>query len=143
MIEHAIKIARRSSTGKYMMGCVIESNVNSRLVSNGWSHVPNIKRWRLYSLHAELHALLRMRHVLLDHGTAYIAAISRKSGNYTTARPCRDCALALYSAGVNRVVYTIGGAFGPLDENASTEEIDLFYELDNIDSFKTYNSPQY
>jgi deoxycytidylate deaminase len=143
MIHHAIKIAKRSSTGKYAMGCVIVDNANHKIISNGWAHVPNMKNYRLYSLHAELHALVRMRHTIMENGTAYIASLSRKSGNHTTARPCRDCALALFSAGVNVVVYTVPGSYGPLSEHACTEKIDLFYELDRIDSFKLYNSPQF
>ncbi len=145
MIEEAIKIAKRSSTGKYAMGCVIVDQDHWEVISNGWSHVPNIKEWRLYSLHAELHALVRMRRNYVKNPVAYIAAISRKSGNYTLAKPCRDCAIALHSAGIFLVQYTVGGSFGPMPEQASTEDIWLGEVMDerNIDSFKQYNSPQF
>jgi tRNA(Arg) A34 adenosine deaminase TadA len=86
------------------MGCVIVRN--ETVLTNGWSHVPQSTKWRHYSLHAEMHALARGRYMRLKGSIAYIAAVSRKSGRYTTAKPCLDCAIALKSAGVDAVFYT-------------------------------------
>ena len=36
----------------------------------------------------------------------HVAALSRKSGRFTLAMPCLDCAIALISAGVGAVFYT-------------------------------------
>ena len=104
MIEEAIKIAKRSSTGKYMMGCVIVRN--NEIISNGWAHIPTQRNWRLYSMHAEMHALVRGRRSDLQDAHIYIAAISRKSGMLTNARPCLDCVIALRAAGIFNCHYT-------------------------------------
>lgn len=99
-------MAKRSSTGKYAMGCVIVNPQDNTIITNGWAHVPTMRNWKHYSLHAEMHALARGRHIDLYGSVAYVAAMSRKSGKFTTALPCLDCAIALLSAGVAIVYYT-------------------------------------
>lgn len=136
MIEEAIKIAKRSRCGKYAMGCVIYDNFDLKKLSNGWAHIPEMKNWPLYSLHAELHALARARQTDVQYAVAYIAAISRKSGGLTTARPCRDCAIALFAAGIDTVIYTMPSH--PSNPVFKSEVIDLY----DLETFKVYNSPQ-
>jgi len=104
MIEEAIKIAKRSRSGKYQMGCVIARD--GIILSNGWAHIPVQRNWKLYSMHAEMHALVRGRRSTLEGATAFIAAVSKKSGMYTIARPCYDCVIALRAAGIMEVAYT-------------------------------------
>jgi len=135
MIEEAIKIAKRSRCGKYAMGCVIRTRDN-KTVSNGWAHVPEMKEWRLYSLHAEIHAIARARNTGLENTIAYIAAVSNKSGNVSLAKPCRDCAIALFSAGVKEVYYTTAPFTIP-------QYLSLFHAMDHLETFKVYNSPQF
>ena len=106
MIEKAIKIAKRSRCGKYAMGCIIERD--GLILSNGWAHVPVQRNWQLYSMHAEMHALVRGRRANLEGARIWIASVSRKSGMLTTARPCWDCVIALRAAGVMTCYYTIG-----------------------------------
>lgn len=125
MIDEAIKIARRSSTGKYMTGAVIIRK--GKILSNGWNHIPNHKHPKLFSLHAEMHALARARHLDLHGAVVYIAALSRKSGNATLAKPCLNCAIALRAAGIEHFVCTSSNG-------VITDTLDL-------EDFKIYRSP--
>lgn len=85
---------------------------DSVVISNGWSHTPH---YRLSngqrSIHAEMHALARGRHKNLAMSTVYIATVSGKSGNQVSGKPCLDCAIALRSAGVFEVRYSIPGGY--------------------------------
>lgn len=132
MIDKIHKIALRSSTGKYAMGCIIVDEKN-RIVSNGWAHKPIMKNWKLYSLHAEMHAVARARHhYRLERGTAYIVAVSRKSGKFTTAMPCRDCAIALISFGVELVMYS-----NYLTNHIGSLEVGILEDM--LSELKVYN----
>lgn len=104
-IEEAVKIARRSDIRKHKTGAVILKD--AKIVSNGWSHVPHYKLRSKRSLHAEIHALGRARHLDLKGAVVAIATIASKSGNVVGAKPCLDCAIALHAAGVMHVHYTI------------------------------------
>lgn len=111
MIDEAIKIAKRSTHAKHQTGCVIV-DVSSKtpiIVSNGWSHKGN---WDygtgLYSVHAEIHALVRCKHLELNSNyVAYVATIARKSGNVVNSESCLTCATALVAAGITQVVFTV------------------------------------
>ena len=104
-IDETKKIAARSSIGRHQTGAVI--SLDGKIVSNGWSHVPHYKLRSKRSLHAELHALARARHLNLYNAIICIATIARKSGNYVSAKPCLDCAIALKAAGISQVYYTL------------------------------------
>jgi deoxycytidylate deaminase len=104
-IDEAKKVAGRSSIGKHMTGAVIA--IDGRIISNGWSHVPHYKLRSKRSLHAEIHALARGRYKELERGVICIATIARRSGNYVSAKPCLDCAIALRAAGIYQVYYTL------------------------------------
>lgn len=109
-IDEAKKIAGRSSIGKHMTGAVI--TLDGKIVSNGWSHVPHYKLTSKRSLHAEIHALGRARHITVSGGVISIATIARRSRNFVSAKPCLDCAIALYAAGIYDVYFTVNN-----DEN--------------------------
>lgn len=125
MIDEAIKIAKRSTHAKHQTGCVIVDRQKTPiLISNGWSHKGN---WDygtgLYSVHAEIHALIRARPKNLHGCVAIIATIARKSGSVTNAAPCLTCAMALIASGIETVYYTVW-----------TQEIRLMYLPDAIES---------
>lgn len=122
MVDRAIKIAKRSSHKRFLTGAVIAyKNV---VYSEGWSHTSNLRLTQLYSMHAEIHALGRGRHNNLGGATCYIATISGKSGNITTAKPCLTCAIALRAAGINKVIYTV--------PNGETATMDLDEDLSDL-----------
>src|SRR5262245_23863470 len=93
----AVTIARRSPQQKYKTGCVI---VNAKgPVSYGWSHKSQLRLGQYYSVHAELHALIRANGIDLPGCRAFVATISQ-AGNLTTAKPCTRCAELMNEAGI-------------------------------------------
>jgi pyrimidine deaminase RibD-like protein len=106
MIDLAEKMATRSTQDRFKTGCVIFSK-KGKIVSKGWSHVSEARLAEYWSIHAELHAVIRASHSKDLHGaTAYIVTLSGKSGEKTMAQPCRACAAVLHAAGVKNVVFT-------------------------------------
>lgn len=105
-MKEAIKTAKRSPQKRFKTGCILVNN--DRIVGSGWSHCSDLRLSRLYSVHSEIHALLRTPKQFLSGATAYVATIAVKSGNLaTTSCPCQVCAGALYAAGIQNVFYTI------------------------------------
>lgn len=103
-IRRTISVARRSHFKRFMNGSLFV--LDDEIISNGWSHFSHVRLNETSSIHAEIHALGRARHTNLEGATAYLAAISRKSGNVTNSRPCLACAIAMRAAGIEQVVYT-------------------------------------
>lgn len=58
--------------------------------------------------HAELDAISRKRFKLQKGATIYVVR-RLKNGNLAMAKPCVSCLKAIRSAGIKRVVYSIGG----------------------------------
>lgn len=98
-ITEAVRIAERSTMYKHRTGAVIVHK--RKIISNGWSHYPRIPT-RLRSLHAEMHAIARARHLRLKELSdvrIYIATLT-KGGNVVSGRPCLHCAIGLHSLGI-------------------------------------------
>src|SRR5262245_2190977 len=129
MIEEAIKIAKRSPMLRYQTGCVLVKN--NEIISNGWSH-KGTNLGSLYSMHAELHALARGRHLDLRGAEAWIATISKKSGNLTSGKPCIRCIIALKSTGIENVYFTTKND-PPIFSYLQTEWF--------LEEFKVYKAP--
>lgn len=65
------------------------------------------------------HAESRLSRKLTPGSTVWVARVSRLDGGWAMARPCLGCEIRLRSAGVRRVVYTIGpGEWGVIDMGA-------------------------
>lgn len=105
MIDRAIKIARRSPQTSYQTGAVIVSSSGEELAV-GWSHMSHVRLNQLRSLHAEIHAIVRGVRADLQGAEVYIATISKRSGEVTSARPCITCATLMQKVGIRRVHYT-------------------------------------
>lgn len=147
-IDYALKISERSTHRRHMTGCVIMERRKREVVSSGWSHMGTWRMRELYSMHAELHALLRARHINFNDGeyVAYIATIARVSGAVTVSKPCFCCANALFNAGIRHVVFTVGYVSDhntPLDCSVETHSIDLHDQLINQLDLKSYPAPNY
>ena len=104
-LEEAQKIAYRSTHRKHMTGCVIVNE--DKIISNGWSHRGIWNRDKLYSTHAEIHALVRAQYKP-SATMIYIVTVARKSGKTTNATPCFSCATALIAAGIDYAIYSTG-----------------------------------
>lgn len=100
-------MAKRSAMRRFGTGCVI--TMDDEIVSAGWSHMSHLQLCELESMHSEIHALGRGRHLNLNGAVAWTATVSFKSGNLTNARPCLTCSVALRSAGIKTVYYTERG----------------------------------
>lgn len=106
-IDQAIKVAKRSSHKKFMMGAVVV-NRQGEIIANGWQHSGTWRMRELYSTHAELHCLFKLRHMKgqLDDCEIYVAGVARKSGNIVRAAPCIRCATSLFHAGFKHVYFS-------------------------------------
>lgn len=56
----------------------------------------------------ECHAEARLVRKMTPRSTVWIARVARCDGQWAMAKPCPHCEIRLRSAGVIRVVYTIG-----------------------------------
>lgn len=124
-LNNAIKAAKRSPQRGYKVGCCIVKK--NEIISTGVNHVPYSRPRSLFSIHAELHALAKARHKDLHGASAWVANIAH-SGNVRLAKPCLTCAIALASAGIKLVHYTI-------DDN-NTGTVDLNGEIDSSMFYK-------
>ena len=54
------------------------------------------------------HAETRLVRKMTPDSTVWVARVARKDGRWAMAKPCASCERRLRSAGIRRVVYTIG-----------------------------------
>jgi deoxycytidylate deaminase len=127
IIKALNKATLRSTHIKHMTGCVIVDK-KGKIISNGCAHTSSFRINQLNSIHAEIHALGRGRYKNLDGAIVYVQTIARKSGNVTLAKPCLTCAIALRTAGIKEVIYTIGFR-GPFVDTAI---LDLEEDLSHL-----------
>jgi deoxycytidylate deaminase len=106
MIDLAVKMAKRSNVRTHKTGAVIVSR-HGEIISKGWSH-PTERRLRQtpFSIHAELHAILRSPREKLRGATIYVATLT-KGGNITNSKPCEACTAIIREVGIAHVVYTV------------------------------------
>lgn len=102
LLSTTLNYARRSCLSRYQTGAVLVSN--GVVVSTGWSHV-GMRLHECYAIHAEMHALMRARHIDLTGATCVIAAYRTHSERIVPSKPCHTCAHALSKAGILDVLY--------------------------------------
>ena len=100
------KVTTRSTHKRHMTGCVIVDK-SGNIISNGCSHASSFRMTELHSIHAEIHAVGRGRHIDLKGAVAIVQTKARKSGNIVSGMPCLTCAIAMESVGINTVVYSV------------------------------------
>lgn len=102
----AIVAAERSTIRRHRTGAAIYAK-DGTLLSNGWSHVPAEHYTETpFSMHAEHHALSRLR--VCDYGRAHTIVIATltKGGNVTCGEPCPACARKLNGTPIQEVIAT-------------------------------------
>lgn len=105
-LSKALYYAQRCSNRKHNTGCAIYSK-NGRFLEGGWAHDAEWSYGGLYSVHAEVHAILRARKQHnLSGAVAYIATYASQSGSPTLSKPCLNCATTLVGYGIEYVIYT-------------------------------------
>ena len=124
-IDRAIRIAGRSTLRKHQLGCVIA--LDGEIVATGWAHESQTNLCGLWSTHAEMHALMRARHLDLTGAVAYVACVSVKSGLPRLGKSCATCATEMLARGIEVVHFTVD------DGVAGVMEIE-----DEIDTLKCY-----
>jgi deoxycytidylate deaminase len=125
-LEQALRLARRSTLRKHRLGCVIVKD--GEVVSTGWAHEGGLNLCGLRSTHAEMHALMRARHLDLTGAVGYVACISARSGKHCLAKPCATCAAELLDRGIWTVHFTV--------ETGISAVIDLEEETDTLKCYR-------
>lgn len=124
-LGRAVRIAARSSLRKHHLGCVIVQG--DEIVATGWAHESQTNLCGLWSTHAEMHALMRARHLDLTGAVAYVACLSAKSGKRCLAKSCATCANELRSRGITIVHFTVhDDESGILDIEAETDTLKCY-----------------
>jgi deoxycytidylate deaminase len=132
--KKAMYIARKS-TMRQQHGCVIVYN-NKEIVAEGYNHTRNNNMENIYSIHAEMEAIKKLRHVIRKKEKNYINKcklyVVRIGSGITDAllkqsSPCPHCAKAIDSIGIQRVCFSI-------DENHFEEQYSPRVMLRTIDS---------
>lgn len=125
-----MKSVLRGTHKRYQTGCVIV-NKKGVIISTGCSHSSHMRMSELHSIHAEIHALATGRHEQLKGCKAYVLTMARKSQNFTFSRPCLTCAIALYTAGIEEVIYH-NGENHPMKHQWNYAYLDELIEKSNL-----------
>lgn len=124
-LSKALYFARRCHNRKHKTGCAIYSK-SGEFLEGGWAHDAEWSYGGLYSVHAEVHAVLRARKKHdLTGSVAYIATYASRSGTATLSKPCLNCATTLVGYGIDTVVYTTSDNFTTLYLPAALEKNNL------------------
>lgn len=112
--QKAMYVARKS-TMRQQHGCVIVYN-NKEIVAEGYNHTRNNNMENIYSIHAEMEAIKKLRQVIRKKDKHYINRcklyVVRIGTGITDAilkqsSPCLHCAKAIDSIGIPRVCFSI------------------------------------
>ena len=104
-LNKAYKLSKRSTLSRFGHGAVLVKD--GKIISEGWSHLSDMRLTEYISIHAEVHALFRANRKDLMASTIYVVAHSKKSFNRSKAKPCRQCAAFLFDCGVKEIVYSV------------------------------------
>jgi tRNA(Arg) A34 adenosine deaminase TadA len=100
-LEIAAKLAKKRNDRRHFFLGAIGIRTDGTLVKSPNGHPLNVK---IHSSHAEFRVSKK-----LDTGSEiYVARIRKEDGTMAMAKPCRVCQIALKSAGVKKVYYSIG-----------------------------------
>lgn len=123
----SVELAERSRFKGFGTGAVIVRK--NKIVSEGWSHMSSVRLKQLWSLHAEIHALGRCRHLdfIPSSAVIYIATIRKTTHTITFGKPCLTCAIALRSAGIGIAYHSEpDGTFSMLDLESDLSALKVY-----------------
>lgn len=108
ILERSVKAANCSTINTFKTGAIIFDR-NFEVISWGCSHIPDGKPpTGKRSVHAEDHALDKIRHLENDfpNYSILVYTLSGKSGNVaTSSRPCVGCSMRIADANLKHVYY--------------------------------------
>lgn len=107
--ESLLRIAGRSPLSRYKTGALIV--YRNEVLATGWSHY-GMRLSSMYSVHAELHSLLRSRHLGLSGSEIYIATVRPGTERVVMSKPCANCVHALLAAGIETAFYALESTTG-------------------------------
>lgn len=110
-LEALFKLARKTasqSTHRYKMSAVLfrKNLVIASGCNSVKSHPIGKDVFRHYTLHAELAALLQVRHTIDVKGLDIFVYRQRHDGSFGLALPCACCTILLKQYGIRRIYYT-------------------------------------
>lgn len=96
-------------------GCVIVYN-DKEIVAEGYNHMRNHSLENMFSIHAEIDAVNKLRQIaktrskdFIDKCKLYVVRIGKESMDcpMMLSQPCMRCAKAINSVGIPRICYSI------------------------------------
>lgn len=100
---------------QHQHGCVIVYN-DKEIVAEGYNHVRNLNMEHIFSIHAEMEAIKKLRQIMrtkdknfINKCKLYVVRIGTKSMDYPfkLSAPCPHCTHAIHSVGIPRVCYSV------------------------------------
>jgi deoxycytidylate deaminase len=110
LLDKAIQLAGMSTCRAFFHGAVISHH--GKIVAVGVNRERNDAKIikdapsDMYSVHAEVAALMSCRKTNLDGAVIYVARVN-KHGKPMMSKPCPNCQKALKARGIKKVCYTI------------------------------------
>ena len=95
ILSRAIESARKSSMYPYRIGCVCFKG--KKILSDGFNQkrtskcIPDKYKKFIETLHAEQHAIMKIRDKTLLNGASILVVRVSRSGRLSMARPCDNC----------------------------------------------------
>lgn len=114
MRENIIRLARKiAMKSKHNMPMAAVIHKNSKVYSFGFNdglktHPLYQETGKVYNLghHAELSALIGVRHSTVKNLEITVVRISRKTGLLTSSKPCNHCMMILKEFGIKKIHYS-------------------------------------
>jgi deoxycytidylate deaminase len=112
--KKAMHVARKS-TMRQQHGCVIVYK-NKEIIAEGYNHTRNNNMEKIYSIHAEMEAIKKLRQIMRTKDKTFINKcklyVVRIGSGITDAllkqsSPCPHCAKAIDSIGIPRVCFSV------------------------------------
>jgi cytidine deaminase len=97
----AIRAARRSDVYDHKTGAAVYDS-RGKLLAIGWSHQRRDLKSTPYSMHAEHHALSRLKRS--DQPRTIVIATVTKGGALTCSTPCRSCRNLINKYAITKVI---------------------------------------
>lgn len=119
--------AHRCTFKGYGIGAAIFNPQRKEVVSDGWAHMSALRLKEIHSMHAEIHALGRARHLDLTGAVMYVFAYRKNTLATVFSMPCLTCAVAMRSAGITHAVYSTGDmTYDTLDLESDLSELKVY-----------------
>lgn len=110
ILNCAIKSAYQSEMYPYRVGCVCFKK--KRILSYGFNQkrtskcIPNKYKKYIETLHAEQHAIMKIKNKTLLAGSSLLVVRVSRNGQLLMARPCVNCLNTIFHFGIQTIFYS-------------------------------------